>query len=600
MATITRPDLLGRLRGVIGNGSDQADGQLLSWYVAERAEQAFAAIVRRHGGMVLGVCRRVLGNVHDADDAFQATFLVLVRKAASVVPRDNLAAWLHGVAYRTALKAKSMRARHQAKEQRAAGAPPVATGGLTGESSDVRPILDRELAALPDYYRLPIVLCDLEGKSRKEAARQLSCNEGTLSGRLARGRRLLGRRLTRQGVALGTGGLAVCLSQQALAVGPPAPLVSATLKAAALVTAGHVAAVPAAVAELTREVLQAMLVSNLKSYGALAVTISVGLALALGSYGALAGQEQQPERRPTQLRQGAKVKAVEREIAGKLYLHRGQDLALFDARGKDFANLPPLDEQHRLNYQARSAKLSPSGKYLAFGQANQGRPPFEIQVREVGKDAAPTVLASMPDLELSSWVWSPDEKKITFAVWDEGDQVYYPWIVDVASKKTEKVQLPALPGKGEAGFGAVIHAWTPDGLWVAFAKGSFHLVDPRTKEARQLNREPTGFMADSVRVAPDGKKLLYLVATMEHDWTLQVIDLLLGKTSTVAKLRNKADVSACWSPDSRHIACSHADANEQGRPQPQAEFRVEVYPLDGATPRVLVQQAEWLTVTDWR
>ena len=155
---------------------------------ASKDEAAFEALVRRHGPMVLGVCRRVLRNHHDAEDAFQATFLVLVRKAASIVPREMVANWLYGVAYRTALKARSMIARQRVRERQVTEMPEPEAAEPDDCWRDLQPLLDQELSRLPDKYRVPIVLCDLEGKTGKEAARQLGWPEGTVASRLARGR----------------------------------------------------------------------------------------------------------------------------------------------------------------------------------------------------------------------------------------------------------------------------------------------------------------------------------------------------------------------------------------------------------------------------
>jgi RNA polymerase sigma-70 factor (ECF subfamily) len=163
------------------------DGQLLGHYIEQRDEAAFEALVRRHGPMVLGVCRRILGNVHDAEDAFQAAFLVLVRKAGSVVPREMIANWLHGVARQTAVKARAVSARRYRREQAFAELPDAAASQDEPEA-DWQGLLDEELSRLPEKYRAPIVLCDLEGKTRKDAARQLGWPEGTVSGRLSRAR----------------------------------------------------------------------------------------------------------------------------------------------------------------------------------------------------------------------------------------------------------------------------------------------------------------------------------------------------------------------------------------------------------------------------
>src|SRR6202030_1352184 len=172
--------------------------------------------------------RRVLRHEADAEDAFQATFLVLVRKAGTVQPRDHVGHWLYGVAYRTALRAKALEARRRVKER----AAPRPQGHQDGIWQDVLPLLDQELSGLPEKYRIPVVLCDLEGKSRKEVAAVLGCAEGTLSSRLARARTLLARRLSRRDVTLSCGALAALLSAKGSSACVPPPLLSSTLRAA--------------------------------------------------------------------------------------------------------------------------------------------------------------------------------------------------------------------------------------------------------------------------------------------------------------------------------------------------------------------------------
>jgi RNA polymerase sigma-70 factor (ECF subfamily) len=211
------------------------DGQLLDRFLAQRQEAAFEELVRRHGSMVLGVCRRILPNNHDVEDAFQATFLVLVRKAASVKPPDLVGHWLYGVAYRTAVRARAVEVKRRAKEQ----VMRRPAEQLQDVWQDALPLLDQELTGLPEKYRIPVVLCDLESKSRKEVAGVLGLSEGTLSSRLARGRALLGRRLSRRGVTLSCGALAALLSAKGSSACVPAPLLSSTLRAAMLLMAGR-------------------------------------------------------------------------------------------------------------------------------------------------------------------------------------------------------------------------------------------------------------------------------------------------------------------------------------------------------------------------
>ncbi len=257
------------------------DSELLECLVTRRDEDAFAALVRRHGPMVLGVCRRVLRNEADAEDAFQATFFVLVRKAASIRPRGMVGNWLYGVAHRTALKARAMSTKRLAKEREAAARPkPDVTGEIWQE---LQVLLDQELKVLPDIYRAAIVLCDLEGKSIKEAARQLDCPQGTVGTRLARGRILLSRRLARHGLPLSGGVIATVIAQNAAAAGVPPLLINSTVKAATLIAAGQATAtgmISAKVAALTEGVLKTMLLTKLKiATGVLLVFAVLGAAV---------------------------------------------------------------------------------------------------------------------------------------------------------------------------------------------------------------------------------------------------------------------------------------------------------------------------------
>ncbi len=261
------------------DGATLTDGQLLGSFLSQRDEAAFEALMRRHGPMVLGVCRRVVGNLHDAEDAFQATFLVLALKAATVVPREAVGNWLYGVAYRTALKARGAAARRRARERqvREMPQPPVlpAEGG-----QELELLLDQHLNALPEKYRLPIVLCDLEGRTRREVARQLGVADGTLSNRLAAGRRLLARRLARHGLAV-AGGASAALIPGAAASPLPA-LLAGTVKAAKLLVAGSgiASVVTAEVADLIQGELRSMLLTKLKlATGLLLVATLAGFAL---------------------------------------------------------------------------------------------------------------------------------------------------------------------------------------------------------------------------------------------------------------------------------------------------------------------------------
>jgi RNA polymerase sigma factor (sigma-70 family) len=260
-----------------GDDGGRTDGQLLERYVRSREEAAFAALVRRHGPMVWGICRRMLSHVQDAEDAFQATFLVLVRKAASVTPREMVANWLYGVARHIALKARATTARRRGREKQVTAMPEPA-GEQQELWNDLQPLLDQELGRLPDKYRAVIVVCDLEGKTRKEAARHFNLPEGTVASRLATARGMLAKRLARHGLAVSGGVLAAVLSERAASARVPATVASGTIRAASLVAAGQAAA-PAAVSmkavALAEGVLKTMLLSRLKIGTAVLVVLAV-------------------------------------------------------------------------------------------------------------------------------------------------------------------------------------------------------------------------------------------------------------------------------------------------------------------------------------
>jgi RNA polymerase sigma-70 factor (ECF subfamily) len=169
-------------RTVLGPDQRMTDAQLLEAFIARNDADAFQALVRRHGRMVFSVCRRLLHNHHDAEDAFQAVFLVLARKASSVKPREMVANWLYGVAQRTALKARTMIAKRERREQHVNALPD--SPAPADPWQEVEPWLDQELSNLPEKYRLPIILCDLQGKTIQEATQQVGCPQGTLAGRL--------------------------------------------------------------------------------------------------------------------------------------------------------------------------------------------------------------------------------------------------------------------------------------------------------------------------------------------------------------------------------------------------------------------------------
>jgi RNA polymerase sigma factor (sigma-70 family) len=267
---------------------DLADGPLLQRFLTVRDEAAFATLLQRHGPMVLGVCRRLLADPNDADDVFQATFLVLVRKAASVRKQASVGSWLYGVACRTAAEAKVRAARRRRHERRAAERPPPEP---RDEASlrDLRAVLDEELRRLPDHLRAPLVAHYLEGKTKAETAAALGWAEGTVSGRLARARDLLRGRLSRRGIDLAGGAVAASLAQQAAAT-PSAALTAAALEAALALQANPTAALAPSVAALVQGVSHAMFLTKLKTAAVLAVAAVLAAGAGLFGYRVLASQ----------------------------------------------------------------------------------------------------------------------------------------------------------------------------------------------------------------------------------------------------------------------------------------------------------------------
>ena len=255
-----------------------SDGELLDHFVSRRAGGSLDALVLRHGSMVWNVCRRVLRDHHDAEDAFQATFLVLARRAASIRPRDKVGNWLYGVAYQTARKARALRAKKRLREAAEAAEPEAQSPPPRNELAE---LLDQELNRLPDKYRTPIVLCELEGKSHGEAAEQLGWPIGTVSGRLSRARAILAKRLARQSALATSASVAALLTQDQATAKLPATLLASTVQSANQFATGSAAGIVSAeVAALTREVLRSMYFSKLKTSTAIALAALLAFTLA--------------------------------------------------------------------------------------------------------------------------------------------------------------------------------------------------------------------------------------------------------------------------------------------------------------------------------
>jgi RNA polymerase sigma factor (sigma-70 family) len=270
-------------------GDDLSDRQLLEGFVRQRDEHAFARLLSRYGPMVLGVCRRLLRQPQDVEDAFQATFLVLVRQAGTVRRQDSLASWLYGVALRTAQRARLDAVRRRIREERAADAEAV-DAPTEPDWRDLRTALDEEIARLPEKYRAPLILCHLEGHTNAQVARRLDVPLGSLSKRLARARGLLRGQLLRRGVTLSAPALLTVLAGQAAAV---PPLLARTTTGTVLLALAGSASVPPTVSGLAAAVTRALAGGSARLW--LPAILALGLLIGIG----LAARPAPPTPQPT-------------------------------------------------------------------------------------------------------------------------------------------------------------------------------------------------------------------------------------------------------------------------------------------------------------
>lgn len=282
MAHGSARSVLHYLRGlVLARGAgDLTDAQLLERFTRQNDEAAFEAIVQRHGPLVWGVCRRVLGERTDAEDAFQATFLVLIRKAGTLAQRELLGNWLYGVATRVAQRARQSSSRQPVRlAQETLEATPARTE--PEDARDLGRVLDEEVQRLPARYRLPFVLCYLEGLTNEQAANRIGCPKGTVLSRLSRARERLRSRLERRGIAVTGALLTAVLTPTAEAALPPI-LVESTVRSAALVAAGEAAAgvLSARALALSEGVLRVMFLSKCRM--ALLVLVFLGACGGIG------------------------------------------------------------------------------------------------------------------------------------------------------------------------------------------------------------------------------------------------------------------------------------------------------------------------------
>ena len=566
------------------DGGGFTDGQLLERFLTQRQEAAFAALVKRHGPMVLGVCRRVLGNLHDAEDAFQAAFLVLVRKGTSLLLRECIGNWLYGVAYHTALKARAVARKRRAKERQVAEMPKP--DPLDRDAwQDLLPILDQELNRLPDKYREAVVLCDLEGKTRKRAAKQLQIPEGTLSTRLDRARAMLAKRMARHGLSLAGGSLAMLLSQHAASAGIPTSLAVSTTQAATLFAAGKVAAgvISANALTLTQGVLKTMFLTKLKITTAILLTISVvatgSVALTYSSLAAEPANSQKETLPKVEAKSEGKQQVVDIwQESATLLLREGEAYSLaFSPDGKTLAcacsvfgkvelwdlktnkvRTTIVGQPVKQAAYAQSVAFSPDGRKLALAGGTSN---------DLGSTGGPAWLR-LVDLEtqkqqeidhghtalIKSVVFSPDGKTLATGSWDFNVKFY-----DVATVKV-RATIPQGPRGSVSGV-----AFSPDGNLLASANtdGTVKLWYVASAKEKASLGQPVDFFPifSCVAFSPDGKTLAAGTWNREVKGPHEVylFEVASGKERSRLQGHQAWIQSVAFAPDGKTLASASSD-----------------------------------------
>jgi RNA polymerase sigma factor (sigma-70 family) len=447
--------------------SPDADEVLLEHFIARQDEESFAALVRRHGPMVLGVCRRILNDVQDAEDACQAAFLVLARKAASVKPRHALAAWLYGVARRLALKARGVKARWT-RRRRPLLLPPADPHASPLDELSARELLaifEEELERLPAAYRLPLILCCLEGRSQEEAAQQLGWTAGSVKGRLERGRARLHARLQRRGLTLA----AALVAAEATRAGAPALQADAAARAALRFVRGHA---EGAAAILAQGALRGMMGGRLALAAGLLTAV-----LALAGAGVVAHQRL-PGDRPQDAQQAEPPRPPDGEPRPRTDRHGDPLPAGAIAR---------LGTRRFRGVQGCLA-FSPDGKLLAAATGAMGERVTLWEVatgREVRQIAGPAYLRDL--------AFSPDGKRLACSTASARCRV-----IDVTSGE-ERFTVQGFHGH-----------YSADGRLLVTADAFSNPAQVHVWEAatgRLIRRWPAGNSVEALSLAADGKSL---------------------------------------------------------------------------------------------
>jgi len=551
MTRVSLQPLIRRLLRTIGGDGDLSDSQLLERFVNLKDEAAFETIVRRYGSMVFSTCRRILHDHHDAEDAFQATFLVLFHKAASINRRDSLSSWLFKVAYRVALKARDRLGPRPGQAELVEPAAPEASCDLVWR--DLRPILDEQLSRLPEKYRAPLVLHYLEGKTVEQVARQLGWHQGTVTGRLDRAKQQLRKRLVYQGITLSATAMAAALTHGTASAQATAGLVASTLRAATLCAAGKAEIVSASITTLTQGVLRAMFLRTMK----VAVTLVGACCLLAVGGGFLAYRAQaEPDKTVEVPRAPAQEKVeVHKDIQGDP-VPSGAITRLGTARFRQPGLAGPYYNPGTVVFSRDGKTLFSAGCWsLCFWDAATGRKTGGIDLE---KDSPPTKNT------LAACALSPDGKTLAMTMRFEGTIR----LVDAATGK----EIRRLEGHAR-GFDATRSVdFAPDGKTLASVgmDGAIRLWDVATGKETQKLAPLLGAFDLFVKFSPDGKMLvskdggsvrLREVLTGKEIHKLQTAGggpvIGTGPPGAVVAAASSRPVDVSFSPDGKIIAVGY-------------------------------------------